>query len=272
MNHRITRIYAVLLVAAGLGLQTFARADDNSDLAQKLTNPIASLISVPIQVNYDDNYGADDEGTRTTVNIQPVIPFEFNDDWNLITRTIAPLIYQDDIIPGEGSQSGLGDINMSLFFSPKKPSESGIIWGVGPVFVLPTATDDLIGSEKWSVGPAAVALTVRGPWTVGGLVNHVWSVAGDDDRDDISNTFVQPFASYTWPSAWTASIQSESNYNWETEKWSVPVNLGLSKLVRFGKLPVSLQGGVGYWAESPDGGPEDLRFRLAATLVLPKSR
>ena len=106
----------------------------------------------------------------------------------------------------------------------------------------------------------------------GGLVNHVWSVAGDDDRDDISNTFVQPFASYTWPSAWTASITSESNYNWEIEKWSVPVNLGLSKLVKFGRLPVNLQGGVGYWAESPDGGPEDLRFRLTATLVLPKSR
>jgi hypothetical protein len=271
MKNHPTGIYTVLLLVVGLGLQPSAKANEDSDLAQELSNPLASLISVPVQVNYDDNYGDDDEGSKTTVNVQPVIPFQLNDDWNLITRTIAPIVYQDNVIPGEGSQSGLGDINTSLFFSPRKPTESGVIWGVGPIIVLPTATDDLIGSEKWSAGPAAVALTQRGPWTIGGLANHVWSFAGDDDRDDISNTFVQPFAAYTWPSAWTASVQSESNYNWETENWSVPVNLALSKLVRFGQLPVNLQGGVGYWAESPDGGPEDLRFRLQMTLVLPKT-
>ena len=272
MNKRCHSRCTLILLAAGLGLPGFAVADESAKLAQQLSNPIASLISIPIQMNFDDDIGLDDNGSKITANIQPVIPFELNDDWNLITRTIAPLVYQDDIIPGQGSQSGLGDINSSLFFSPKKPTESGVIWGVGPVIVLPTATDDKIGSEKWSAGPAVVALTVRGPWTVGGLANHVWSIAGDDDRDDISNTFIQPFAAYTWPSAWTASLQSESNYNWETEKWSVPVNLALSKLVMFGKLPISLQGGVGYWLETPAAGPEGVRLRIAATLVLPKSR
>jgi len=113
-------------------------------------------------------------------------------------------------------------------------------------------------------------ISIRGSWTVGALANHVWSFAGDDDRADISNTFIQPFASYTWPSAWTVSVTSESTYNWKSEKWSVPVNVAVSKLVRLGRLPVSLQAGTGYWLESPRGAPEGVRFRLAATLILPR--
>ena len=97
------------------------------------------------------------------------------------------------------------------------------------------------------------------------LANHIWSFAGDDDRPDISNTFMQPFVAYTGPSAWTASVQSETSYNRKAEQWSIPVNLGVSKLVKFGKLPVSLQGGVGYWADSPDNGPEGFRFGYRRT-------
>ena len=160
---------------------------------------------------------------------------------------------------------------MSLFFSPKTPTAGGLTWGAGPVVLLPTATDSLLGGKKWAAGPAAIGLVLKGPWTVGMLANHVWSFAGDDDRDDISSSFMQPFVAYTWPSAWTVSLQSESSYNWETEQWSVPVNISASKLARFGKLPVNLQGGVGYWAESPDSGPEGFRFRLQANFVLPKS-
>jgi hypothetical protein len=136
--------------------------------------------------------------------------------------------------------------------------------------VLPTATDSLLGGKKWGAGPTAVGVALRGRWTVGMLANHVWSFAGDDDRPDINNTFVQPFTAYTWPSAWTASLQSETSYNWESEQWSVPVNAAVSKLAMFGKLPVSLQAGVGYWLESPDNGPEGFRFRLQANFVLPR--
>jgi hypothetical protein len=136
---------------------------------------------------------------------------------------------------------------------------------------LPTATNSLLGGKKWGAGPAAVGLAMRGPWTVGMLANHIWSFAGDDARQDISNTFVQPFVAYTWPSAWTVSVQSESSYNWKSEQWSVPINLALSKLVKIGgKLPVSLQAGVGYWADSPDSGPKGFRFRLQANIVLPR--
>jgi len=245
-----------------------AEEEDNAKLAQELSNPLADLMSIPFQMNYDRDIGRDD-GWKLQTNIQPVVPFDLNEDWNLISRTIMPVIYQDDILPDAGSQFGLGDINLSLFFSPKRPT-FGVIWGIGPVLLLRTATDDLLGAEKWGAGPSAVALMVRGPWTVGMLANHVWSYAGDSDRQDISNTFLQPFAAYTWPNAWTASLQSESTYNWTTEKWSVPINAAVSKLVRWGKLPVSLQAGVGYWAASPETGPDGVRLRLQATFVLPK--
>jgi hypothetical protein len=183
---------------------------------------------------------------------------------------LVQVISQQDIFPGSGSDFGLGDINMSLFFSPKEPTDGGLIWGVGPVLLFPTATETSLGGEKWGAGPAMVALTMKGPWTIGMLANHIWSYAGDSDRQDISNTFIQPFAAYTTPSAWTYSVQSETTYNWETEKWAVPVNASVAKLVRWGKLPVSLQAGVGYWLDSPDAGPEGFRFRLQANFVLPK--
>ena len=245
--------------------------ESDAELAQELTNPLANLVTVPLQMNLDQRIGPVDDGTKLATNIQPVVPFEVNDDWNLITRTIMPVIYQDDLFPGAGSQFGLGDINLSLFLSPRKPTASGVMWGAGPVVLLPTATDSLLGAEKWGAGPSAVGLVLKGPWTVGMLANHIWSFAGDDDRGDISNTFMQPFVAYTWPSAWTVSAQSESSYNWKTDQWSIPVNFGVAKVVRFGQLPVSLQAGVGYWAESPDNGPEGFRFRLQANIVLPKS-
>jgi hypothetical protein len=246
------------------------KQESNAELAQELSNPLADLMSIPVQTNYDGDIGPLDDGWKLQTNIQPVIPFHLTKDWNLISRTILPVIYQEDIFPGAGSQFGLSDTSVSLFFSPRKSTSGGVIWGVGPVVLLPTATDSLLGAKKWGAGPTAVALTMRGPWTLGALANHIWSCAGDSDRPYINNTFVQPFAAYTWPSAWTVSVQSESTYNWRTEHWSIPINAAVSKLIRLGKLPVSFQAGVGYWAESPENGPEGFRFRLQATLVLPK--
>ncbi|MDD9301871.1 MAG: transporter [Desulfobacter sp.] len=245
---------------------------EDADLAQELSNPLADLITIPIQINYDRDIGPMDDGWRLQANIQPVIPFHLNDNWNLITRSIIPVIYQDDILPGSGSDCGLGDINVSLFFSPSRPTSSGLMLGAGPILVFPSATETYLGGEKWGAGPAAVALTVRGKWTMGTLANHIWSYAGDSARQDISNTFVQPFLAYTLPSAWTFSLQSKSSYNWETEKWSVPINAAVSKLVRWGRLPVSLQAGVGYWVESPDSGPEGFRVRFQVNFVLPKPK
>jgi hypothetical protein len=268
---RLFALGGMSLAVALLAMPGTADAEESdAELAQELTNPLANLVSVPIQMNLDRGIGPMDDGTKVTTNIQPVIPFEVGEGWNLITRTIVPVIYQDDLFPRAGSQFGLGDVNLSLFFSPRKPTEGGLTWGVGPVVLLPTATDSLLGGKKWGAGPTAVGLVLNGPWAAGVLANHIWSFAGDDDRQDISNSFVQPFVAYTWPSAWTVSVQSESSYNWNSDQWSIPVNLGVSKLVRFGKLPVSLQAGMGYWAESPDKGPEGFRFRLQASIVMPK--
>jgi hypothetical protein len=249
------------------GCGSAALADD-ADLAKQLSNPVASLISVPFQFNYDSGFGPND-GERAYVNIQPVVPISLNDDWTMISRTILPVIWQNDIAGPSGEQFGLGDITQSLFFSPKTPGPSGIIWGIGPAFLIPTGTDDLLGSGKWGAGPTAVALKQVDGWTVGALANHIWSFAGDGDRADVSSTFLQPFVSYTTPDAWTFGVNLESTYNWETEEWSVPVNFTVAKLTKIGEQPVSFTAGVRYWAESPDSGPDGLGFRGVITLLFP---
>jgi hypothetical protein len=258
-----------LLVPALLFASTALAQDDTQELAKKLSNPIASLISVPFQFNYDDGYGPND-GEKAFVNVQPVIPLTLNDDWNLISRTIVPIVWQEDIAGPSGDQFGLGDITQSLFFSPKAPTEGGIIWGAGPVFLFPTATDEFLGGEKWGAGPTAVVLTQFDGWTVGMLANHIWSFAGDEDRADINSTFLQPFVSYTTKDAWTFTLNTESTYNWETEAWSVPINFQVAKLVVIDKQPISLTAGLRYWAESPDNGPDGFGFRTAITFLFPK--
>ncbi|MCO5066503.1 MAG: transporter [Rhizobiaceae bacterium] len=266
-----SNISARLLCAfAILGCSVPAFADEDAqELAKKLSNPIASLISVPFQFNYDSGYGPDD-GEKAYVNVQPVIPFSLNEDWNLISRTILPIAWQNDIAGHSGDQFGLGDVTQSLFFSPKRPTDGGIIWGVGPVFLLPTATDPLLGGDQWGAGPTGVALKQFDGWTVGMLANHIWSFAGDGDKADVNSTYMQPFVSYTTHDAWTFTLNTETTYNWEAEDWSVPVNFTVSKIVKLDKVPVSLTAGVRYWADSPNNGPDGWGFRTGITLLFPK--
>ncbi len=248
-----------------LALSLSAAAQD-ADLAQKLANPVADLISVPVQSNYDFGIGPGD-GTKWTTNIQPVIPFGINDDWNVISRTILPVVDQEGIALGGANDAfGLGDTVQSFFFAPKT---SDPIWGIGPVFLIPTATDSLLGSEKWGAGPTAVVLKQDGPWTYGALANHLWSFAGDDSRDDVNATFFQPFVSYITPTKTTFTLNSETTYDWTNEQWNVPVNFIVSQLLKLGDQPVQLFVGARFYLETPDGGPE-WGVRSGITFLFPK--
>lgn len=244
-------------------------AGDAADLAQKLANPVASLISVPFQYNFDHNMGPDDKGSKSQLNIQPVIPVSIGNDWNVISRTILPLVEAHDM--PYGSESGLGDVLQSFFISPKAPTAGGVIWGAGPALLLPTATDDALGGEKWGAGPTAVALKQAGPWTFGFLSNHIWSFAGESGREDVNATFVQPFASYIFKKTYTTlGLNSEASYDWDADTWTTPLNLTVAQMLKLGGQPLQIIAGPRYWVDSPEGGPEGLGFRVGLTLLFPK--
>lgn len=251
-------------------LMTAAASADDADLARQLANPVAALISVPMQLNYDSNYGVAEDGSVLRINVQPVVPFSLNDDWNIISRTILPIVDQNDFPAPGVSEFGLGDTVQSLFFSPKAATASGWIWGAGPVLLLPTATDDVLGGEKWGIGPTAVVLRQQGPWTYGALANHIESFAGDSARADISATFLQPFLSYVTPAKTTFAINTESTYDWENKDWSVPVNFTAAQLLKVGNQMVQVGGGLRYWVTAPDNGPDGWGLRLSVTLLYPK--
>ena len=241
--------------------------DKDAELAKMLSNPVANLMSFPLQSNWDFGIGTN-EATRYTLNFQPVIPVSLSDDTTLIIRTILPLIDAESPAPGIPDATGLGDTVQSFFFSPKEPTGGGWIWGVGPAFLWPTASDDLLGSGQWGAGPTVVALKQANGWTVGALGNQIWSYAGDDDRSSVNATFLQPFVSYTTKTKTTFSLNSESTYDWTQSQWNVPINLGVSQLFKIGKIPFQAQIGGRYYAEAPSGGPEwGLRFTL--TMLLP---
>jgi len=260
------------LAMSALALAAPARAQDDqaAELAKKLSNPIAALISVPLQYNHDEYGGTNDGATVSKLNVQPVIPFSLNENWNLISRTIVPLIDQQDFPVAAMNESGLGDITASLFLSPKSPTAGGWIWGAGPVFLLPTASQDALGAEKWGIGPTGVVLKQTGPWTVGMLANHIWAAGGNDSRRNVSATFLQPFVSYTTKTHTTFSANTESTYDWKNEQWQVPLNVAVAQLFRIGTQMLQFQVAGRYWAEAPDSGQKGWGLRLQLTLLFPK--
>ncbi|MBE1286064.1 MAG: transporter [Rhodobacteraceae bacterium] len=249
-------------------LPSVSMASDASDLAQELTNPVASLISVPFQFNFDEGFGPGGNGKQALMNFQPVIPISLGENWNLISRTIIPVMSRQDFLPGT-SDDGIGDVVQSFFLSPKEPTRGGLIWGAGPVFLLPTGGTNL-GGDQFAAGITGVALKLNGPWTYGALANHLWDVGGGSAATDISSTFFQPFVSYTTQNAWTFTVNSETTYDWVRKDTALPVNFVTSKLVTLGGQPVSIGGGVRYWLDSTAGGAEGWGFRFVVTALFPK--
>jgi hypothetical protein len=269
MYHASRLLISAMVLAATATTGAFAQSTDSRDLAKQLSNPVASLISVPLQFNLDDGLGALEDGSRTTINLQPVVPISLNEDWNLISRTVIPYISQKDVTgPGE-NQSGFGDVVQSFFFSPKAATAGGWIWGAGPVVYLPVGANSF-SADQWGLGVTAVALRQQNGWTYGALANHIWGIDPDAGDDALSATFVQPFLSFTTKDAWTFALNTESTYDWNTESWTVPVNLTVSKLVMLGSQPISIGAGVRHWADSPEGGPEGIGYRVSVSFLFPK--
>ena len=263
-------ILFLVMIALLSAAPALAQDDQQMELAKKLANPIASLVSVPLQYNYDKYGGRNEDASVSTLNIQPVIPFSLGKDWSLITRTIVPLIDKHGFPSNDMNKSGLGDITASQFFSPKSPTAGGWIWGVGPVELLPTATENALGSKQCGIGPTAVVLKQQGGWTVGFLGNHIWSVTGDNDRAYVNATFLEPFVSYTTKTKTTIGLNTESTYDWESKEWSVPVNVQVAQLFKIGPQILQIAVGGRYWATSPDNGPEGWGLRVQLTFLFPQ--
>ena len=239
--------------------------DQATDLAKQQQNPISSLISVPLQANWDFGLG-DRDATGTLFNFQPVMPFPVSRSTNLILRVILPLTSQPG--SGEARVNGTGDIVMTAFFSPSKSGR--VTWGVGPVFLLPTATNNALGSEKFGIGPSAVVLTQPGPWTIGLLFNHIWSTSGANDREDVSSTFLQPFVNYNLGGGLAVGAVFEATANWKAdEPWTAPLVFTVSKVARLGNRPVNFVAGAGPTVASPEGG-STWRFRIMAVFLFPR--
>jgi hypothetical protein len=277
-GERMKRLQVLFTVLTGflmISAPGHAQEKSSEDLAMEAQNPVAELVSLPLQNNMNFNVGPNN-AIQNVLNIQPVVPIPIHEKWNVITRTILPVIWQPELpFPGQsppygnGQTIGLGDINLSAFLSPSQPGK--LIWGVGPVFLFPSATDTVLGNGKWGVGPSAVLLMVNTPWVNGILINNIWSFAGSPSRMDVSQMLIQPFVNFNFPGGWYLSSAPIITANWNGpsgNKWTLPIGGGGGKLIKLGKLPLNCSIQAFYLLDKPVNGP-DWTLRLQVQALLP---
>lgn len=242
------------LAASMMLVVGFVHAQDSGDLAKASQNPVGDLVSLPFQNNTSFGIGPND-AVSNVLNIQPVYPVSLSENWNLINRGIVPVIYREEVLPALelGDATGLGDISYTGFISPAEPGK--LIWGVGPSFLLPTATEDRWASDKWSAGLGVVLLTMPGKWVVGVLAQNVWSFAGDDDADDVNQFLFQPIINYNLNGGWYLTSVPVITANWEANsdnRWTIPIGGGVGKITQWGKQPVDVSLSAYYNVEQPN--------------------
>ena len=261
-----------ILTAAGLLAVAPARAELSAEeLAKLAQNPVGNLISVPFQNNTNLNFGPE-KGTQNVLNIQPVIPISINEDWNIITRTIIPVIWMPSMGPGIDSTSGVGDTVFTAFLSPANPGHW--IWGAGPVVQIPTNSNSELGNKNWGLGPSVVVLHLDhgSPWVYGALVNNVWSLTSNKEGGSYNNGLIQPFVNYNFPHGLYLTSAPVLTVNWDadsSQRWTVPLGGGVGKIFHFGKLPVNTQISAYYNVVKPDFGP-NWQLRAQVQFMFPK--
>ncbi len=258
---------AAMIVLCGSVLPTWAQ--ESSEMAKQAQNPIANLISVPVENDFNPQTGVNKEDSYI-LQFKPVIPFRLSQNWTLITRTIVPIIQEPNLAAGVSGTSGLGDVNESLFLSPAKAGP--VIWGVGPIISFPTATENILGTKKLSVGPTVVVLRSQGHWLFGALANNLFSVAGPSARRDVNQMLAQPFVNYNLRHGWYLTSSPIITANWEAtrdQRWTVPVGGGLGKIVRFGRQPVNVYTQFFRNVVRPDG-TTSWSARLQVQFLFPK--
>ena len=241
--------------------------ESDEEVARAAQNPVADIISIPFQNNSNFGFGPGNDRTQNVLNIQPVLPFHLSKDWNLITRTIFPLVWQPSFTDG-GTTFGLSNVAVTAFLSPARPA--AVIWGVGPVLTLPATSSAVGSSNTWGLGPSAVVLTMQGSWVVGVLVNNVWSFAGDSTN----NFLLQYFINYNFGrTGWYVVSAPVITANWKArsgQQWVVPFGAGGGKIVWVGKLPLNISASAFYNVVHPDIGPL-WQLRVSVTVLLPAS-
>ena len=268
MSSRFFKLTAVIVALASIA--TPARAELSAEeLAKLAQNPVGNLVSVPFQNNTNLNAGPD-KRTQNILNIQPVIPVSVNDEWNIITRTIVPVISQP--LPDGERTNGIGDTVFTAFLSPAKPGH--FIWGVGPVVQLPTNSNSDLGNRNWGLGPSVVALHLEkgNPWVVGVLANNIWSVSDSGTGGSYNNGLIQPFVNYNFDGGFYIVSGPIITANWKAEssqRWTVPVGGGVGKIFHLGKLPVNSTVQAYYNVVTPDNGP-NWQIRAQVQFMFPK--